>query len=116
MNAKLIGPIGEYDTLKIAHTAALAKGEVSAAVHASRVVVALDAYAANVTGIYAYEGRIQAAKAAEAIAAGDTAYWDDTAKVFTKTVGTNKKCGIFVESALLGDAEAVLDLCNCPNL
>lgn len=116
MIAKLIGTVGSYETIKVSHTAALAKGEVSAAVHASRVVVALDAYAANVTGIYAHEGRIQAAKAAEAIAAGDTAYWDDTAKVFTKTASTNKKCGIFVESAVSGDAEAVLDLCNCVNL
>ncbi len=114
--AKLIGPLGSYEAIKIAHTGAVTKGDITAAVHTSRVLVAMDSYAANVTGLYIHEGLIQAPKAAEAIAAGDTAYWDDTAHVFTKTASTNKKCGIFVESALSGDAEAVLELDNTVNL
>ena len=114
--AKLIDLLGAYETLKVAYTGAVTKGDISTAVHAGRVLVAMDTYAANIPGIYVYEGRIQAAKAAVAIAAGDTAYWDTGALVFTNVVSTNVKCGIFVESALSGDAEAVLELDNSVNL
>lgn len=82
-----------------------------------RVCVAFGDIAASEEGsvIYAAED-IEAPKAAVAITEGETAYWDDTAKLFTNVLTSNTKCGIFRKAALSGDANARLELDNSVNL
>lgn len=56
-------------------------------------------------------GEFDHAKAAEAITAGDPAFWDDSAGVFTKTSASGVyPCGTFTADALLGDATARVHL------
>lgn len=104
----------QYESIKLAHTAAVAKGDIILA--NGRVLVALDDYAANADGIYAIEALVEAPKAAVAIAAGATLYWDDTAKNVTTTVGTNTKCGYAIEAALSADTNVQMKLTNDANL
>lgn len=44
-------------------------------------------------------------KAAEAFAQGEKLYWDNTAKVLTKTASGNKLIGVAAEVALIGAAK-----------
>jgi len=108
--------INDVDYLKIAHTAAVAEDDII--VINGRVLVALGTYAINEAGLYAYEaGNITAPKEAPlVINPGDTLYWDDTAKVFTKTATANTKSAICKEAAASADTTVVLDLCNEVNL
>jgi predicted RecA/RadA family phage recombinase len=43
-------------------------------------------------------------------AAGDVVYWDDTAKVFTKTTTSNTKCGYAVAAKLSADVVGRISL------
>jgi predicted RecA/RadA family phage recombinase len=90
------------------HTAAVAAGD-ELLVNGSLVVAINDA-AANAENVYAYRGRFSIAKAAVAVAAFEAAYWDDTNKVVTNVATGNTRCGIFVEAAAAGDAEAVVNI------
>jgi len=104
----------DYDAIKLAHTAAVTEGEDILA--NGRVLVALSAAAINADNIYAIEAALEAPKAAVAIAAGATLYWDNTAKNYTTTVGTNTKAGYATEAALAGDAVVQMKLTNDANL
>lgn len=103
-----------YKSIRKAHTAALAALEII--LLANRVLIARNATAANADNTFIHEAEIEAPKAAVTIAAGETAYWDDTAKVFTNVVGTNTKCGMFTEDAASGAAVAQIYLSNEVNL
>jgi predicted RecA/RadA family phage recombinase len=95
-------------TLKHTHSAALTPGKVLVA--NGQVLVAVNTTAASVENVFIYRGRVEMDKAAVAVAAGEAAYWDDTAKNVTNVVGTNTKCGIFLEAAVAGASTAVLML------
>jgi predicted RecA/RadA family phage recombinase len=62
--------------------------------------------AANVKGALAVEGVFIIAKAAGAISAGATVYWDSANSVITTTSSGNKRAGFAAEAALSGDATA----------
>ncbi len=101
-------------TLKYTHTAAVAEDDII--LLGGRVLIAFDDYLANAEGVYVHGGeRVEAPKAAVALTSGETAYWDNGAANFTNVVGTNTKCGIFVEDKLGGDALCVLELDNSVN-
>lgn len=104
----------DYDAIKLAHTAAVTEGQDILA--NGRVLVALSAAAINTPNMFAIEADIEAPKAAVAIAAGATLYWDDTAKNYTTTVGTNAKAGYATEAALAADAVVQMHLTNDANL
>lgn len=50
------------------------------------------------------EGVYEHAKAAVSITAGDTAYWDNAAKLITNVSTSNTKIGVFVQAQVSGDA------------
>ena len=104
----------KYQHIKFAHTAIVTA--LTVMLLRSRVLVPLNAAAANVDNIWVFEADIEHAKAAVAILAGETAYWDNTAKVFTNVVGANTKCGVFTEDAAIADATAQIYLTNEVNL
>lgn len=101
-------------TIKFAHTAAVVA--LTVLLLRSRVLVPLNDTDAAADNLWVFEGLIEHAKAAVTILAGETAYWDDTAKVFTNVVGTNTKCGVFTEDAASGTAVAQIYLTNEVNL
>ncbi len=105
----------DYDSIKLAHTAAVTEGEDILA--NGRVLVALSAAAANAVNIYAIEAQLEAPKApGVAVAAGATLYWDNTAKNYTTTVGTNTKAGYATEAAAAADTVVQMKLTNDANL
>jgi len=104
----------DYDAIKLAHTAAVTKGDTILA--SGRVLVALSTALINADAVYAIEAMIEAPKAVGAIAAGATVYWDNTAKNFTATVGTNTKAGYALEAALSADTVVQMKLTNDANL
>jgi len=106
----------DYDAIKLAHTAAVTEGQDILA--NGRVLVALSAAAINIPNIFAIEANLEAPKAAVAIAAGATLYWDDTAKNYTTSAaaGANTKAGYATEAALLGDTVVQMKLTNDANL
>jgi predicted RecA/RadA family phage recombinase len=63
-----------------------------------------DVIAAYVEGCYTVP------KATGAWAVGDTLYWDDTAKNFTKTSTSNTKAGYAIAAAASGDATGNISL------
>lgn len=84
---------------------------------ATRVTFAYADIAASAAGEMVYQAdEIDVPKAAVTIAAGETAYWDNAAGLFTNVVGTNTKCGMFLEAAASGDAAARMELTNTPAL
>jgi predicted RecA/RadA family phage recombinase len=69
---------------------------------AARFVVAMQTAASGGLVEVLAEGIVDLPKAAVAIALGDVAYWDDTAKNVTNVVSTNTKIGIFIAAAVSG--------------
>jgi len=53
--------------------------------------------------------RVQVNKAAVAATAGEDAYYDSGNDVFTNAVGSNRKCGFFLEDAALGASTAEIE-------
>lgn len=101
----------------IHHTEAGAVTADDVVLATGRVLVAYSDIDASVEGMYYHQvDELEHAKAAVAIAALETAYWDDVAKVFTNVVTANTKCGMFRKSALIGDATANVRLDNTVNL
>jgi predicted RecA/RadA family phage recombinase len=79
----------------------------------SLVCVAYADIAAAAAGEMIYQAdEMDVPKAAVAIVEGDVAYWDAGAALFTNVVGSNTKCGVFIEAADSGDATARLELNN----
>lgn len=102
-------------TMKFAHTAALLATQIE--LLRTRVLVALNATAANAENVFVHEAEIEAPKEAPlVISAGDTLYWDNTAKVMTKTATANTKCGVATEDAASADTVVQMHLTNEVNL
>ncbi len=109
--ATVLCPTEKLDTLTNTPGAAVAVDDI--VVINTRICVAYADVAAGAKGEFIHRAEeIEAPKAAVAITEGDTAYWDSAANVFTNVVGLNTKCGMFLESALAGDATARLRLDN----
>jgi len=104
----------DYDSIKLAHTAAVVEGETILA--NGRVLVALSDAAINTPNMFAIEAGLEAPKAAVAIASGAVLYWDNTAKNFTTVIGTNTKAGYATEAALAADTVVQMKLTNDANL
>jgi len=105
----------DYDAIKLAHTAAVVEGETILA--NGRVLVALSDAAINTPNMFAIEADLEAPKVgAQAIAAGASLYWDDTAKNFTTVVGANTKAGYATEAAQAADTVVQMKLTNDANL
>jgi predicted RecA/RadA family phage recombinase len=101
-------------TMKFAHTAALLATQIE--LLRLRVLVALNATAANADNVFVHEGEVEAPKTAPlVISAGDTLYWDNTAKEMNKT-NTNTKCGVATEDAASADTVVQMHLTNEVNL
>ena len=80
-----------------------------------RVLLALNSAGAGVANTYLMEGVIEYARATGATwTAGDALYWDDTAKNFTKTVGSNTKCGIAMQDAASADTTGFVYIVPSP--
>lgn len=62
-------------------------------------------YAGDVTGVFEL-----AAATSQAWTQGDLLYWDDTAKVFTKTAGSNAKAGAAAADKLAASATGSVKL------
>lgn len=113
--ATVLSPSHANKTIHLAHTAAVAADDVL--LLNGRVLIAYSNHAANESGQWYFQcDEIEHAKAAVAILAGQTAYWDNAASVFTNVVGTNTKCGVFRKAQLAGDASCNLRLDNTVNL
>ena len=105
----------KYLHMKFAHTAALVAGQIE--LLRLRVLVALNISAANANNIFVHEAQIEAPKTAPlVISAGDTLYWDNTAKEMNKTAGGNTKCGVAIEDAASADTVVQMYLTNEVNL
>jgi len=99
------------------HTDASAQAVDTILLISGRVCVAYGDLAANEEGSYIYEAsELEVPTAAVTIVAGETAYWDNGAQLFTNVVGTNTKCGMFRKAAASGDAIASMELVNSVNL
>lgn len=69
--------------------------------------VACDNYASGLaTAEFKTKGVFDLVKATGALTAGVLMYWDNTAKVVTSVVSTNKLIGVATQAALSGDATA----------
>lgn len=76
-------------------------------------IIAIAASAAlSGAAVVGYVGRAYTVPKATgaAWAIGDTLYWDDTAKNFTKTVGSNTKAGYAISVQVSGDTTGVIRL------
>lgn len=112
---KVLSPSTVNRVIHYIHNAAVVADEIILV--GGRVLVAVTDIAANTEGMYYFiADEIEHTKAAVAIVAGDTAYWDNGNSVFTNVVGTNVKCGVFRKDAAIGDAEANLRLDNTVTL
>ncbi|MDI3319985.1 DUF2190 family protein [Pinibacter soli] len=77
----------------------------------SIVGISANKYAQNDTAVIYLVGAHKVAKASGAAwAVGDKIYWDDTAKVFTKTATSNTLAGYAWAAALSADATGVIFL------
>ena len=104
----------DFDSLKMAAPAAVAAGDI--VVIGGRVLVAYSDAAQNAQNVYVHEARLEAPKAAVAIASGATLYWDAAANVFTTVAVGNTKCGMAIEPALAGDALVQIAFTNEVNI
>jgi len=101
-------------TIRFAHTAAVAA--LTILLLRGRVLIGLNDTLANADNIWLFEGNIEAPSAAVTILAGETAYWDNTAALFTNVALGNTKCGVFTEDAAIAVAVAQILLTNEVNL
>jgi predicted RecA/RadA family phage recombinase len=72
--------------------------------------IAVTTVAAGLPVAIETEGHYYLPKAAVAIAAGDLAYWDNTAKLMTNVSASNLKVGVFTAAAITGDASARVNI------
>lgn len=96
------GPMDQLVTVKYIHTA----DTVSDTIYllGGRVMLAMNSVLANAENMFLARGHIEYAKTGgEAWVGGQLLYWDDTAKSFTTTVGTNTKAGFAMEPAASAD-------------
>ncbi len=101
--------INRVDTLKLAHSAQVAREDVI--VSNGSVLVAVSDALAGVNNAYAYRGKIIAPKVnGTAFAPLDKCYWDAAAGNMTKTTSGNTLAGICVEAALAADTQLVMFL------
>ena len=101
--------------MRFAHTAVLLAGQIE--LLRTRVLVAENATAADADNMFVHEGEIEAPKTAPlVISAGDTLYWDNTAKEMNKTPTSNTKCGVATEDAASADTVVQMHLTNEVNL
>lgn len=92
------GGTNQVRTLKLAHTAKVAAGEVI--VSNGQVLVAVNAAEANAENTYVFRGPVEFPKNnAVAMAVGDVVYWDAGDGNINKTADANTKTGIVVEAA-----------------
>lgn len=113
--AKIIDGLGNFKTLKYAHSAEVAYGEV--VVVNGQVLIACDDYKANVEGVYMYEGRAALPKATgqgSGIDAVSLVYWDADPGVASAVSSGNTLAGLSIEAAATTDDEVVIML--KPNL
>lgn len=97
-------------TLKVAHTAAVAIGDI--VVNNGQVLIAINAALISADNIFAYDCRkVEMPKAGGlAINPGDVVYWDATNSVINKTSSGNTKAGMCVEAAASADATVIINL------
>lgn len=108
MSTEVLSP--NYSSSKFAHTGATT-AKLFYLINGV-VWLALNTALANADNIFVYAAdQVRVPKATgTAWSPGDKIYWDDTAKNFTKTVGSNTLAGIVNEAAASGDAEGIIDL------
>lgn len=105
----------DYESLKIPAPAAVTAGDI--VVIGGRILVAINNALLGELNVYAHEARLEGPKAAVVIAAGETMYWDAAANVFTNVAGlTNVKCGMAIESALVGAVVVQISFTNEVNI
>jgi len=104
----------DYESLKMPAPAAVTAGDI--VVIGGRILVAMNDAAIGEMNVYVHEARLEAPKAAVAITAGQTLYWDAAANVFTNVVVAGAKCGMAIESALAGDNVVQMAFTNEVNI
>lgn len=102
--------VNNLKTMKLAHTAAVAAGEIIVA--NGNILVAVNAADANVENTYIFRGRVafpKATGASTAIAGNTKVYWNATTGVATTdaAAGANKQIGLTVEAAGDNDSEVL---------
>lgn len=98
----------DYDFIIATAGGAIATGEVTI-VEESIGFPLVDVVLNDKVTMIIRASQVRAMKAAEAIAAGDTIYWDAAANKVTKTSATGLPIvGVAVEAALLADATALI--------
>lgn len=100
--------IQEGDTLPFAAPYAVASG--GGALIGSVFGVAINALANAEVGSFELEGVFTLPKATGAATVGAKAYWDNTNKNVTATVGSNTLIGVFVAAYASGDTTAAIRL------
>lgn len=99
----------DSQTTQIIHSAAVTR-LTPVLVHTTLVIPTQEADA-DAPANYVYRGKVQVDKeAALAVEFNQDCYWDDTAKVLTRTIAGNTKIGTFAQAALAADAQAIVDL------
>ena len=99
----------EFSSTKVVAGAAIASGEIFKV--GAMVGVAFDAIASGATGVMVYScDKIEVAKAADALTAGDAIYFDAVAKNVTSTSTSNTLCGRVLKDAASGAAVVEIDL------
>ena len=103
------GGTNQVRTLRLAHTAAVAAGDVI--VSNGQVLVAVNAAEANALNTYVFRGPVEFPKEAPlVIAAGDTCYWVAAAGNCNKTASGNTKLGICTEAAVSAATVVLIEL------
>ncbi len=107
--------VGEYDTLKYTHTAAVSAGDVIAV--NGLVLVAVNNALANVENVYIYnDARMTMPRvAATAFNVWDPVFWDNTNGVITNVVAGNTFCGYCAEKSLSADTTIFVMLSQWPH-
>lgn len=109
------GPMEQLVTVTYTHTSDTTADTVY--LLGGRVMLAVNSALADVENVFLIRGHIEYAKTAgEAWVGGQLLYWDDTAKSFTTTVGTNTKAGYAMEAAASADTTGQVFLENAVNL
>lgn len=107
--AEILSMMSEVKTFQDAPGADVTIGTV--ALVGGRVTIAYDDITSGEDGSFVYAAeQIEAPMAAVTIVAGEAAYWDDSAKLFTNVVGSNTLCGMFLEDAASGTATVRMEL------
>ena len=103
------GGVTTNRTLKLAHTAAVVKGEII--ISNGLVLVAQAAYAQDVEGIYVFAGPVELPKKASlAVAVGDAVYFDASPGEIAKTAADGTLCGVCTEAALAAGTVVQVEL------